>query len=167
MATTDLENKSSTPPPPPADVNYSKVDVILRILLLAASVEVLAVIVSGDQTEQLLFQDVLVPQPAKYFVAACSVSGLYALVSALASISVIQKPEFKLKFLLHFIFWDAGNSRVDWIKVCNVYDKFCRHLAGSIAVALLYCDRPSHLAFSFHHSQSSSQIDGRNMDHSA
>ncbi|XP_014623768.1 CASP-like protein 1D2 [Glycine max] len=37
-----------------------------------------------------------------------------------------------------------GNYRVDWIKVCNVYDKFCRHLAGSIAVALLYCDRPSH-----------------------
>lgn len=66
MATTDLENKSSTPPPPPADVDYSKVDVILRILLLAASVEVLAVIVSGDQTEQLLFQDVLVPQPAKF-----------------------------------------------------------------------------------------------------
>ncbi|TKY46515.1 CASP protein 1D1 [Spatholobus suberectus] len=69
-------------------------------------------------------------------VAAFSVSGLYALISALASISVIQKLEFKLKLLLHFIFWDAGNSHVGWIKVCNVYDKFCQHLAGSIAVAL-------------------------------
>ncbi|XP_040863715.1 MARVEL domain-containing protein isoform X1 [Glycine max] len=166
MATTDPENKSPTLPLPPAEVDYSKVDVILRFLLLAASVVALAVIVSSDQTEQVLFQDVLLPQPAKfkyspafvYFVAAFSVSGLYALVSALASISVIQKPGFKLKFLLHFIFWDAlilgitasatgaagsvayiglkGNSHVGWIKVCNIYDKFCRHLAGSIAVAL-------------------------------
>lgn len=29
-----------------------------------------------------------------------------------------------------------GNSHTGWMKVCNVYDKFCRHLAGSIAVAL-------------------------------
>ncbi|KAL2341164.1 hypothetical protein Fmac_009104 [Flemingia macrophylla] len=166
MASAEPEYKSSSTSQPPAGVDYSKVDVILRFLLLAASVVALAVIVSSDQTELVLFQKILVPQPAKfkyspafvYFVAAFSVSGLYALVSALASISVIQKPEFKLKFLLHFLFWDAlilgiiasatgaagsvayvglkGNSHVGWIKVCNVYDKFCRHLAGSIAVAL-------------------------------
>ncbi|XP_047157946.1 CASP-like protein 1D1 [Vigna umbellata] len=166
MASTDIEYKSSSTPPPPAGVDYFKVHVILRFLLLAASVVALGVIVSSDQTELVLFQGTLVPQPAKfqhspafvYFVAAFSVSGLYALVSALASIAVIQKPEFKLKFLLNFIFWDTlilgiiasatgaagtvayiglkGNSHVGWIKVCNVYDKFCRHLAGSIAVAL-------------------------------
>ncbi|KAK7412597.1 hypothetical protein VNO78_04081 [Psophocarpus tetragonolobus] len=166
MASTEPEYKSSPTPPPPAGVDYFKVDVILRFLLLIASVVALAVIVSADQTELVVFQDMLVPQPAKfkyspafvYFVAAFSVSGLYALVSALASISVIQKPEFKLKFLLHFVFWDAlilgitasatgaagsvaylglkGNSHVGWIKVCNVYDKFCQHLAGSVAVAL-------------------------------
>ncbi|XP_057430674.1 CASP-like protein 1D2 [Lotus japonicus] len=170
MASTesDPEHKSSsTPPPPPAGgVDYFKFDVILRFLLLAASVVALAVITSSDQTELVLFQGRPVLQPAKfkyspafiYFVVAFSVSGLYALISALASISVIQKPEFKLKFLLHFIFWDAlilgitasatgaagsvayiglkGNSHVGWSKVCNVYDKFCRHLGGSIAVAL-------------------------------
>ncbi|KAK7332212.1 hypothetical protein VNO80_28961 [Phaseolus coccineus] len=166
MASTDLEYKSSSTQPLPAGVDYFKADVILRFMLLAASVVALGVIVSSDQTELVLFQGNLVPQPAKfkyspafvYFVAAFSVSGLYALISALASIAVIQKPEFKLKFLLHFIFWDAlilgiiasatgaagsvayiglkGNSHMGWIKVCNVYDKFCRHLAGSIAVAL-------------------------------
>ncbi|CAJ1962247.1 unnamed protein product [Sphenostylis stenocarpa] len=166
MASTEVEYKSSSTPSPPAGVDYFEVDVILRFLLLAASVVALGVIVSSDQTELVLSQGMLVPQPAKfkyspafvYFVAAFSVSGLYALVSALASIAVIQKPEFKLKFLLHFIFWDAlilgitasatgaagsvayiglkGNSHVGWIKVCDVYDKFCRHLAGSIAVAL-------------------------------
>ncbi|XP_027368676.1 CASP-like protein 1D1 [Abrus precatorius] len=166
MASTDTEYKSSSTPPPPAAVDYFKFDVILRFVLLAASVVVIAVIVSSDQTEVVLFQNTLEPHPVKfkyspafvYFVAAFSVSGLYALISALASISVIQKPEFKLKFLLHFLFWDAlilgitasatgaagsiaylglkGNDHVGWIKVCNVYDKFCRHLAGSIAVAL-------------------------------
>ena len=29
-----------------------------------------------------------------------------------------------------------GNDHVQWIKICDVYDKFCRHLAGSLAVAL-------------------------------
>ena len=29
-----------------------------------------------------------------------------------------------------------GNSHVGWNKVCNTYDKFCRHVGGSIAVAL-------------------------------
>ncbi|KAK7303153.1 hypothetical protein RJT34_14054 [Clitoria ternatea] len=166
MASTEPEDKPSSTPLPSAGVDYFKVDVILRFLLLVASVVAIAVIVSSDQTELVPFLGVLVPQPAKfkyspafvYFVAAFSISGLYALISALASISVIQKPEFKLKFLLHFVFWDAlilgitasatgaagsvayiglkGNSHVRWIKVCNVYDKFCRHLAGSIAVAL-------------------------------
>ncbi|KAJ1414256.1 Casparian strip membrane protein [Sesbania bispinosa] len=168
MASTDPEPeyKSSSTPPPPAGVDYFKFDVILRVLLFVSSVVALAVIVSSDQTELVLFQGRPVRKPAKfkyspafiYFVAAFSVSALYGLISALASISVIQKPEFKLKFLLHFIFWDAlilgitasatgtaggvayiglkGNSHVSWIKVCNVYDKFCRHLAGSIAVAL-------------------------------
>ena len=29
-----------------------------------------------------------------------------------------------------------GNDHVGWVKICNVYDKYCRHLAGSLAVAL-------------------------------
>ncbi|XP_061374371.1 CASP-like protein 1D1 [Gastrolobium bilobum] len=166
MASTEAEYKSSSTPPPPAGVDYFKFDVILRFLLLGASVAAIAVIVTSDQTVIVNFLGMPVPQPAKfkyspafiYFLAAFCVSGLYGLISALASISVIQKPEFKLKFLLHFIFWDAlilgiiasatgsagsvaylglkGNSHVHWTKICNVYGKFCRHIAGSVAVAL-------------------------------
>jgi len=66
MASTDIEYKSSSTPPPPAGVDYFKVDVILRFLLLAASVVALGVIVSSDQTEVVFFQGTLVPQPAKF-----------------------------------------------------------------------------------------------------
>lgn len=30
-----------------------------------------------------------------------------------------------------------GNSHVNWNKVCNVYDKFCRHVGSSAAVSLV------------------------------
>lgn len=29
-----------------------------------------------------------------------------------------------------------GNEHVQWQKVCNVFDKYCRHIAGSLAVSL-------------------------------
>lgn len=29
-----------------------------------------------------------------------------------------------------------GNDHVNWGKICNAYDKFCKHLGGSLAVAL-------------------------------
>lgn len=29
-----------------------------------------------------------------------------------------------------------GNKHVNWNKICNVYDKFCRHVGASVAVAL-------------------------------
>ncbi|KAI4317641.1 hypothetical protein L6164_025496 [Bauhinia variegata] len=161
----DPEYKSSSSTPAPAAVDYFNVDVLLRILLFAASLVVIVVIVTSDQTEpfppgsfdqrELRFKH---SAAFIYFLVAFCVSGLYSLLSALASFSVIQKPDLKLKFLLHFIFWDVlilgviasatgtaggvayqdlkGNDHVDWQKVCKVYDKFCRHLAGSLAVAL-------------------------------
>jgi ABC-type maltose transport system permease subunit len=136
----------------------------------------------------------------RYFVVALSVSGLYSIITTLASISIIAKPNLSTKFLLHFAFWDVvsiclfhsmhhhnysirkitvainlwpsqdlltnlctkfmmqlilglvasatgsaggvayiglkGNKHVAWNKVCNTYDKFCQHLAGSLAVSL-------------------------------
>lgn len=30
-----------------------------------------------------------------------------------------------------------GNSHVGWTKVCNVYDKFCRQIAASVAISLV------------------------------
>ncbi|XP_027332553.1 CASP-like protein 1D2 [Abrus precatorius] len=164
MASTDKpgdpEYKTSSTPAP-AGVDYFIFDVILRFLLFAASLVAVVVMVTGNQTEGFP-----VPRPAKfryspafvYFVAAFSVSGLYGIITTLASIFVIKTPALKIKFLLHFLLWDVlilgiiasatgtaagvayvglkGNNHVGWHKICNVYDKFCKHIAGSLAVGL-------------------------------
>ncbi|KAJ1395176.1 Casparian strip membrane protein [Sesbania bispinosa] len=156
----DTEYRASSTPAP-AGVDYFHFDLILRFLLFAASLVAVVVMVTGNQTEYIP-----IPRPAKfryspafiYFVAAFSVSGLYSIITTLASFSVIQKPGLKAKLLLHFIFWDTlilgilasatgtaggvayvglkGNSHVNWNKICNVYDKFCRHIGASVAVGL-------------------------------
>ncbi|KAK6913808.1 Casparian strip membrane protein domain [Dillenia turbinata] len=93
-----------------------------------------------------------------YFVAALSVACLYSIISALASFLAMSIRSHHTKTLLHFIFMDTlilaivvaatgsagavayvglkGNSHTGWTKICNVYDTFCRHLAGSLAVSL-------------------------------
>ncbi|KAI4317642.1 hypothetical protein L6164_025497 [Bauhinia variegata] len=141
-------------------------DVLLRFLLFAASVVVIVVIVTSNQTV-IISVDSLERRVKKfkhsaafiYFLVAFCVSGLYSFLSALASISIILKPDRKLKFLLHFIFWDTlllgmiasatgtaggvaylelkGDESLGLVKVCVVYNTFCSHLAGSLAVALL------------------------------
>ncbi|KAK7292316.1 hypothetical protein RIF29_08094 [Crotalaria pallida] len=171
MASTDKPTdpeftSSSTPLAPEGTDDYFIFDVILRFLLFAASVVAVVVMVTSNETEIVLFQGIPVPQPAKfryspafiYFVAAFSVSGLYSIITTLASLSVIRKPHLKTKFLLHFIFWDVlilgiiasatgtaggvayvglkGNKHTNWAKICSTYDKFCKHTGGSIAVAL-------------------------------
>lgn len=30
-----------------------------------------------------------------------------------------------------------GNSHVNWSKICNFYDKFCRHIGASALVSLI------------------------------
>lgn len=93
-----------------------------------------------------------------YFVTALSVTGLYALISTLISFYSLLKPGYFTKALSHFIILDVlllgilasaigaagavsyiglkGNSHAGWRKVCNIYDKFCRHNAASLAVSL-------------------------------
>ncbi|GMI64111.1 CASP-like protein 1D2 [Hibiscus trionum] len=93
-----------------------------------------------------------------YFVAALSVTGFYSIITTLASLSVVLKPIYSKSFLLVFAFLDVvfvgivasatgaaggvayiglkGNSHVGWTKICNVYDKFCRYNASSLALAL-------------------------------
>jgi len=153
----------ATPPPPPRKaVDLFAVDVALRFLVFAASLTSVLVIVTSKQT---VFQGPL-PLEAKfnhspafiYFVVALSVSGLYAILTTLASLSVIWKPIFSTKFLLHFAFWDVlilglvasatgtaggvayigykGNEHVRWQKVCSIFDKYCKHVAGSLASSL-------------------------------
>lgn len=164
----DLEHRTySSTPAAPAGVDYSKYDIILRFLLFAASLVAVVVTVTANQTTILPLPSGPTPWPAKfrytpafvYFVAAFSVSGLYSIITILASLYVIKKPTLKTKLLLYFIFWDVlilgitasatgtaggiaylglkGNSHVvGWNKICNRYDKFCRHVGASIGVAL-------------------------------
>ncbi|KDO75079.1 hypothetical protein CISIN_1g040189mg [Citrus sinensis] len=93
----------------------------------------------------------------RYFVAALSVAGLYSIIAMLASISAIKNPSRKV--LLMLAFWDVvmlgvvasataasgavayiglkGNDHIGWRKMCNVFDKFCRHIASATAVSLV------------------------------
>ncbi|KAJ6319126.1 hypothetical protein OIU76_014456 [Salix suchowensis] len=169
-AKTDPESIKSeeAPAAPPCRSNYSSVDVALRGLLFAASVTAVVVMVTAKQTEIVPVPGlpIKVPLEAKfsdspafvYFISALSVAGLYGILTALASISIISKPAHATRYLLHFALWDVlmlgivasatgaaggvayiglkGNSHVGWGKVCNVYDKFCQHVGSSIAVAL-------------------------------
>ncbi|KAK6930113.1 Casparian strip membrane protein domain [Dillenia turbinata] len=94
-----------------------------------------------------------------YFVAALSVACLYSIISALASFLAMSSPRHHTKTFLHFIFMDTlilaivvaaagsaggvayiglkGNSHTGWAKICNVYDTFCEHIAGSLGLSLL------------------------------
>ncbi|XP_073049123.1 CASP-like protein 1 [Primulina eburnea] len=93
-----------------------------------------------------------------YFVAALSVTGFYAIISTLISFCSLLKPGCFTKALSHFVILDVlmlgivasatgaaaavayiglkGNSHAGWMKVCNIYDKFCRHIGASVAVSL-------------------------------
>ncbi|XP_043693088.1 CASP-like protein 1D1 [Telopea speciosissima] len=96
-----------------------------------------------------------------YFVAALSLSTLYSIITGIGSSWMVLKPctsKELLKFYLALIAYDVvmlglvaaatgtaggvayiglkGNSHVNWNKICNVYDKFCRHIGASVAVSL-------------------------------
>ncbi|KAM6545273.1 hypothetical protein CsatB_026009 [Cannabis sativa] len=138
-----------------------KADVALRVLLFASTVAAIVVLVTSKQTVRAPL-----PLSAKfnhspafiYFLVALSIAGLYSLVTTIGSISVILKPEYSSKFLLYYAIFDVlilglvasatgtaggvayvglkGNDHVRWQKVCSTFDKFCQHLAGSLAVSL-------------------------------
>ncbi|XP_057957417.1 CASP-like protein 1 [Malania oleifera] len=93
-----------------------------------------------------------------YYIAALSVAGLYSIISTLASLSTISKPAFSKKIFLYLALLDVlmlglvasatgtaggvgyigykGNSHANWLKVCNIYDKYCRYVAVSIFISL-------------------------------
>ncbi|KHG13245.1 CASP-like protein [Gossypium arboreum] len=91
-------------------------------------------------------------------MAALSTTGLYSIITALASILLGRKPSYTNTILLAFALMDVvfvgivasatgsagsvayiglrGNSHVRWDKICNVYDEFCRHIGTAIAFSL-------------------------------
>ncbi|URE04720.1 Double-stranded RNA binding motif [Musa troglodytarum] len=93
-----------------------------------------------------------------YLLVALSVTCFYSIITVAASFSAITSPSPSPRMLFHLVLSDAvmagvtasatgsagsvaylglkGNSHVNWNKVCNVYDKFCRHVGSSAAVSL-------------------------------
>ncbi|KAI3469438.1 hypothetical protein Pfo_026101 [Paulownia fortunei] len=93
-----------------------------------------------------------------YFVAAFSAAGLYSIITTLLSFYALLKPGCYLKLVSHFVIFDVlllgivaaatgaagavayiglkGNSHVQWGKICNLYDDFCKHIGASLAVSL-------------------------------
>ncbi|KAJ0231164.1 CASP-like protein 1D1 [Hirschfeldia incana] len=95
-----------------------------------------------------------------YFVVALSVACFYSILSTLATVSAFKKPSScSAILLLNLAIMDAvmvgivasatgasggvayiglkGNKNVNWDKICNRYDTFCRHVGGAIAVSLV------------------------------
>ncbi|GER55878.1 CASP-like protein 8 [Striga asiatica] len=93
-----------------------------------------------------------------YFVAAVSVAGLYAAITTIVSFFVVLKPTSYIKLVSHLVIFDVlvlgimaaatgaagavayiglkGNSHVQWRKICDIYDGFCKHIGSSVAVSL-------------------------------
>ncbi|CAA2983155.1 CASP 1 [Olea europaea subsp. europaea] len=93
-----------------------------------------------------------------YFVAALSALGFYSIITSLFSLFALLRPGSCPKLVSHFVIFDVlflgivaaatgtaggvayiglkGNSHTGWSKICNIYDKFCRHIGASIAVSL-------------------------------
>ncbi|CAL9751166.1 unnamed protein product [Musa acuminata subsp. burmannicoides] len=94
-----------------------------------------------------------------YLLVALSVTCFYSIITMVASFAAITSPSSSPRMLFHLVLSDAvmagvmasaagtagsvaylglkGNSHVNWNKVCNVYDKFCRHVGSSAAVSLV------------------------------
>lgn len=93
-----------------------------------------------------------------FFVAALSFAGLYSIITTIASLTALGKSSVPAKYFWILAVHDLlvlglvaaatgtaggvayiglkGNSHVNWGKICNVYDKFCRFIGSSIAVSL-------------------------------
>ncbi|XP_021728870.1 CASP-like protein Ni6 [Chenopodium quinoa] len=170
-----METEKGTVPPPEApptavattmDKKCRGIDVILRVLLLAASIVAIVVMVTSKQTATVLTPRGPIRAPAKfehspafiYFVVALSVAGLYSIITAIASLSFFRKSSIPPKLFWILLVHDVlilgivaaatgaaggvgyiglkGNTHVKWMKICNFYGKFCRHIGGSIFVSL-------------------------------
>ncbi|KAJ0492752.1 putative casparian strip membrane protein [Helianthus annuus] len=95
-----------------------------------------------------------------YFIVAMSVACLYSIITgALSILALLKLKQGSMKLVFHFAILDTlllgvlasatgaaggvayigykGNSHSRWNKVCNVFDSFCGHVVGSLAVSLL------------------------------
>ncbi|XP_078148559.1 CASP-like protein 1D1 isoform X3 [Carex rostrata] len=93
-----------------------------------------------------------------YLLVALAVTCLYSIITMLSSCVFMSKPAPATKTLFCLLLLDMlmvgimasatgtaggiaylglkGNSHTNWNKICNKYDKFCRHIGSSTAVSL-------------------------------
>ncbi|CAN7013083.1 hypothetical protein IGI04_012308 [Brassica rapa subsp. trilocularis] len=142
------------------------VQVVLRLFLFAATLTSIVVMVTSKQSKTIpIFpfhtQAKFTHSPAFiYFVVALSVACFYSIISTLATLSAFKKPSScSAVLLLNLAIMDAvmvgivasatgasggvayiglkGNKNVRWRKICDLYDTFCHHVGGAIAVSLV------------------------------
>ncbi|CAA7039697.1 unnamed protein product [Microthlaspi erraticum] len=141
--------------------------VVLRLVLFAATLTSILVMVTSKQSKTIPGVPIRIPDakfsgsPAFiYFVVALSVACFYSILTTLATVFAFKKPAFSSAILLlKLAIMDAvmlgivasatgagggvayiglkGNKDVRWGKICHMYDKFCRHVGGAIAVSLV------------------------------
>ncbi|KAJ4751693.1 CASP-like protein [Rhynchospora pubera] len=93
-----------------------------------------------------------------YLVVALGVASLYSIKTMIFSCAVMSRPAPSAKILFGLIIFDIlmaaimasavgtaggigylglkGNSHTNWVKFCDIYGKFCRHVAASIILSL-------------------------------
>ncbi|XP_051230918.1 CASP-like protein 1D1 [Lolium perenne] len=168
MASTvkDSEQAALAPSPP---AKLRPAELVLRLLLFAASLSGLVVLVTGKQTA--IVPVVLTPpfrfgpvaaeftnSPALiYLLVALCMTCLYSLLTAASSVKSGGSSCAK-KIFVHTLLdvyhaavmasatgaaaavaWVGlkGNEHTRWNKICNVYDKFCRHIGTATALGLV------------------------------
>ncbi|KAH0466356.1 hypothetical protein IEQ34_006459 [Dendrobium chrysotoxum] len=153
---------SITSSSPIISTKLSRMDLILRILLFVKTLAAIIVMVTSKQKKEV-FPAAHLVVVAKfdhssafiYFVVAISVACLYSLVTALRS---AIRPYSHSRTLFFTAFFDAlifgvvasavgaaasiayvgakGNPHVGWSKICNLFDKFCKHIGGSLILSV-------------------------------
>ncbi|KAL0922027.1 hypothetical protein M5K25_005986 [Dendrobium thyrsiflorum] len=158
----DDTDHSITSSSPIFSTKLSRMDLILRILLFVKTLAAIIVMVTSKQKKEL-FPAAHLVVVAKfdhssafiYFVVVMSVACLYSLVTALRS--AIRHYSHS-RTLFFTAFFDAlifgvvasavgaaasiayvgakGNPHVGWSKICNMFDKFCKHIGGSLILSV-------------------------------
>ncbi|XP_028557215.1 CASP-like protein 1D1 [Dendrobium catenatum] len=153
---------SITSSSPIISTKLSRMDLILRILLFVKTLAAIIVMVTSKQKKDV-FPAAHLVVVAKfdhssafiYFVVAISVACLYSLVTAVRS---AIRPYSHSRTLFFTAFFDAlifgvvasavgaaasiayvgakGNPHVGWSKICNLFDKFCKHIGGSLILSV-------------------------------
>ncbi|KAJ4980404.1 hypothetical protein NE237_031241 [Protea cynaroides] len=137
------------------------VDLFLRFSVFATSLAALLVMgISKEtvltETTELKFFPALI-----YFEVALCVAGFYAIITLIISFKASGKASPSKFLLCIFAVFDAlmivivgsatgasaafgyvglnGNAEMGWMKMCDVYNEFCRHIAAATAVSLADC----------------------------